>query len=86
MILSDGRGNVALDGSTVRESAQADTEKAARMLRACDVATLFFDTSRRPAPRARSLSDAMGAAYSPLPAARASQAVAGAVRGVIGRR
>lgn len=86
VILSDGRGNVALDGSTVREAAQADTEKAARMLRTCDAATLFFDTSRRPAPRARSLSDAMGAAYSPLPAARASQAVAGAVRGVIGRR
>ncbi|MEM1150302.1 MAG: magnesium chelatase subunit D [Pseudomonadota bacterium] len=86
VILSDGRGNVSLDGSTERDAAMADTEKAARLLRGSGAATLFFDTSRRPAPRARALSDAMDAAYAPLPAAKASQAVATAVRSTIGRR
>jgi magnesium chelatase subunit D len=85
VILSDGRGNVALDPSNGREAADTDTETAAARLRALGASTLFFDTSRRPSPRARALSDRLGAAYKPLPAARASQTVAADVRDTIGR-
>ncbi|MEM9739136.1 MAG: VWA domain-containing protein [Pseudomonadota bacterium] len=86
VILSDGRGNVALNRSTDREIARGDTDKAARRLGASGASILFFDTSRRPSPGAKALSDAMGAAYAPLPPSHASQAVAGAVRNTIGRR
>ncbi|MEL6567034.1 MAG: VWA domain-containing protein [Pseudomonadota bacterium] len=86
VILSDGRGNVALDGTTEREAADADTDKAARMMQQVGGTVLFFDTSRRPSPRARHLSETIGAAYAPLPATQASKAVASAVRKTIGHR
>ncbi|MEL6753877.1 MAG: magnesium chelatase ATPase subunit D, partial [Pseudomonadota bacterium] len=77
---------VALDQTTDRAASEEDTDRAAKLLRASGQTVLFFDTSRRPSPRAHDLSRSIGAAYSPLPAARASQAVAGRVRDTIGRR
>ena len=62
VLLTDGRANVARDGSTGSEAASDDALKA-----------LLVDTSRRPRPRARELADAMGASYVPLPFADAAK-------------
>lgn len=79
VFLSDGRGNVALDGSADRDAAAAQAEQLARRLAIHDTPCLFFDTSRRPAPHARQLSDALGADYAFLPVADGA-AVSRAVR------
>ncbi len=73
VLLTDGRANVARDGSTGSEAAGDDALKAARLLRAEGFRTLLVDTSRRPRPRARELADAMGANYVPLPFADAAK-------------
>ncbi|MEM1105524.1 MAG: VWA domain-containing protein [Pseudomonadota bacterium] len=84
VILSDGRGNVALEPGGSRGEADRDGERAAARLRQTGAACLFFDTSRRASPRARALSAQLGAAHRPMPASRASQTVAKAVRSAIG--
>ena len=73
VLLTDGRANVARDGSTGSEAAGDDALKAARLLRAEGFRTLLVDTSRRPRPRARELAAAMGASYVPLPFADAAK-------------
>lgn len=85
VILSDGRGNIALNGSTDREQVEADTEAAARRLKALGETTLFFDTGRRPSPRARALAEALGGAYRPLPYA-GSAAISETVRSTMDAR
>ncbi len=72
VILSDGRANVARDGSPGRPQAEADARLAARHLRDDGVTVLFVDTSPQPHPLARELAEAMGARYLPLPHADAS--------------
>lgn len=67
VILSDGRGNIALNGNADRAAAQADAVSAGRRLRAAECAVLFFDISNRPSTRAKELSDEIGARYTPLP-------------------
>lgn len=85
VFLSDGRGNVALDGSTDRDAASEDTHKAARRLKALGHASLFFDTSRRPSERAGRLAGDLGAQYRPLPFAD-GRVVSRSVREAIGYR
>lgn len=78
VLLTDGRGNIARDGTPGRARATADALAAALSLRADRVATLLLDTSPQPQPSARELAAAMGARYLPLPhagAALVSQAV-----------
>ena len=67
VFLTDGRGNIALDGVADRVQAQADTERAARAFAFAGLAGLVLDTGRRPEPRARALAEHLGAAYAPLP-------------------
>ncbi len=67
VFLTDGRGNIALDGRADRAQAQADTERAARAFAFQGLAGLVLDTGRRPEPRARALAEHLGAAYAPLP-------------------
>lgn len=67
VFLTDGRGNIALDGRADRVQAQADTERAARAFAFAGLAGLVLDTGRRPEPRARALAEHLGAAYAPLP-------------------
>jgi magnesium chelatase subunit D len=67
VFLTDGRGNIALDGRADRAQAQADTERAARVFAFAGLAGLVLDTGRRPEPRARALAEHLGAAYAPLP-------------------
>ncbi|MEO1205419.1 MAG: magnesium chelatase subunit D [Pseudomonadota bacterium] len=84
VFLTDGRGNVARDGSKGREAGQADALAAAKILRAEGFRTIVIDTSRRPQSHAANLAQAMDALYLPLPnadALRLSSAIGGFVNG-----
>lgn len=78
VLLTDGRANVARDGSGGRAQAGEDALACARAARVLGISALVVDTSPRPEPKARELAGAMGAVYLPLPhadAARLSAAV-----------
>ncbi len=79
VLLTDGRANVARDGSGGRERAQSEATQAARQLAALQVPLLFIDTSPKPQEAAAQLAGAMRARYIPLPHAGAA-AVSLAVR------
>lgn len=70
VVLTDGRANVALDGS--RASAPADAEAAARAIGAAGIAGAFVDISPRPRAEGERLAAAMGVRYLALPRADAS--------------
>jgi len=72
VVLTDGRANIARDGSADRDQARDDARTAARRLRAAGVTTLFVDTSTRPREDAATLAGVMGARYVPLPHADAA--------------
>ena len=81
VLLTDGRANIARDGSAGRPRAHEDALSAARQLRVAGYSALLLDTSPQPQAQAEQLAQAMGAAYLPLPHAGAvvlSQAVRGA--------
>lgn len=73
VVLSDGRANVARDGTGGRETAAAQAQESARRLRADRIGALFIDTGARPAQAARDLADGMGAGYLALPQADAAR-------------
>ena len=78
VLLTDGRANIARDGSPGRERAAADASVSARRLQLEGFAALLLDPSPQPQDAARQLADAMGARYLPLPhagAATLSQAI-----------
>jgi magnesium chelatase subunit D len=81
VFLTDGRANVARDGSGGRPQAESDALRAARQLRASGYASLLIDTSPRPAAAAQRLAAEMAAHYRALPLAGA-QALSQAVRGL----
>ncbi len=66
VLLTDGRANIARDGTPGRERAEADALTAARRLRASGLASTVIDTSPRAQPAALRLADQMGARYLPL--------------------
>ena len=83
VLLTDGRANVARDGSGGREKAMADALSSATRLRQCQAAVLLIDTSPQPQATALQLAHAMTARYLPLPHAGAnamSQAVRNALQ------
>ncbi len=84
VLLTDGRANVARNGSGGREAAHAEALQAARQLRRSRIAALFVDTSTRPNPLAESLAAAMNAQYIALPYANA-QALSSVVNAVAAR-
>ena len=79
VLLTDGRGNIARDGSPGRNRAGEDALSAARQVRLAGVTALLLDTSPQPQPAAEQLAAAMGAGYLPLPHAGAA-ALSTAVR------
>ena len=79
VLLTDGRANVALDGTGGRARAEADAMQAAARLRAFGAAVLVIDTSPQPSAQAKALSKALAATYVPLPYAGA-QALSRVVR------
>lgn len=71
VLLTDGRGNIALDGSTNRAAATEDALKAGRAIAAAGLAGVVIDISPRPRPEAAAIAGAMRARYVPLPQANA---------------
>lgn len=83
VFLTDGKANIARDGTADRAVALRDAEAAARALRLAGFRSLMIDLSdTRTGPAAR-LAEAMGADYLPLPhadAARISASVNAAMK------
>ncbi|QBF34151.1 magnesium chelatase ATPase subunit D (plasmid) [Thalassococcus sp. S3] len=82
VLMTDGRANIALDGTPDRQRAAQDSETLATALRLQSVPGLMIDMSNRPQPALKSLAATLGAPYLPLPradAARVSAAVTGAL-------
>ena len=69
VVLTDGRANIALDGTPGRERAEADALAAARAVRRAGVEALFVDIAQSPRPYAGRLAREMGAAYLFMPRA-----------------
>ncbi len=83
-LLTDGRANIALDGSPGRTQAGADAETVARSIRAAETPALVIDVANRPQRDLRGLAETMDATYLPLPRAdaeRLSTAVSAALDG-----
>ncbi len=84
VLLTDGKANIARDGSAGRGPAASDALAAAVQLRATGVSALLIDTSPQPQSSAEQLAAAMGAQYLALPYGGA-QSLNQAVRAVAGR-
>ncbi|MES2521471.1 MAG: magnesium chelatase subunit D [Gemmatimonadota bacterium] len=82
-MLTDGRANIARDGTPGRAGAERDALSAGRAFAALGVPALFVDTSPRGEAVARRVADAMRARYIMLPAADA-RALSGLVKLAIG--
>lgn len=78
VFLTDGRANIARDGTPGRPQAAADALGAAKRLRAGGFNVLMIDTSPEPQDAARALADAMRGRYLGLPYAGA-QGISAAV-------
>lgn len=72
-LLTDGRGNIALDGRANRDAAEADSLTVARALRASGLPALVIDIATRAQPALRRLAETLDAPYVPLPRADASR-------------
>ena len=79
VFLTDGRANVARDGSGSRAKGLDEAHQAARGFRTSGLNALLIDTSPQPKPEALEIANAMGARYLPLPHAGA-EAISHAVR------
>lgn len=80
--LTDGKGNIALDGTASRTSSQIDTENFAKVIRSAKIPCIVIDTSNRPQIQAKGLAETLDAIYLALPRAdskRLSFAVAAAM-------
>lgn len=73
VILTDGRANVALDGSPDRTAAKEDADKIATLLRAQNTSALVIDMSARPQDQLRALAARLNAPYLALPRADAKR-------------
>ena len=71
VMLTDGRANVARDGTGGREAAWTEALRAAAVIRGARIAALLLDTSPRPNKAAKDLAHNMDARYLPLPFADA---------------
>jgi magnesium chelatase subunit D len=83
VVLTDGRANIALDGSANRAAAQTDAETMARVIAAKGIAALVIDMSMRPQEPLRALSARLGAPYVAMPRADAER-LTGAVSAALG--
>ena len=77
-LLTDGRANIALDGSADRIQAGQDAQALARVIRGKQTPTIVIDTGMRPQRDLEGLARELDATYLPLPRAdaqRVSQAI-----------
>jgi len=79
VLLTDGRANIARDGSLDRERARSDMLETAKQMRHLGLSTLVIDVSPRPQDAAAQLAQALAAKYVALPRAQA-EALSEAVR------
>ncbi len=70
-ILTDGRGNIALDGTPDRAKAEDEARMFARLIRATGTPALVIDVANRPQSGLRALAKDMDAPYLALPRADA---------------
>lgn len=75
-VLTDGKGNVASDGTANRETAMAEAHQAAKGLALAGINSIVIDISPRPREEAAALAEAMGGRYLPLPQAHSKAMVA----------
>lgn len=83
-LLTDGRANIALDGTANRAQAAEDAERLARLAQVTGTPGLVIDMGNRPQRQLETLAQAMDAPYLPLPRAdaqRLSTAVSAALDG-----
>lgn len=73
VLLTDGRANVARDGTPGRPKAEEDALAAARQLRTQRLPAILIDTAPRPQPMAQRIAAEMGARYLALPYADAER-------------
>ncbi|MBK1636758.1 magnesium chelatase subunit D [Rhodovulum adriaticum] len=81
-LLTDGRANIALDGTPNRALAAEDATKMATAIRLNDFPSMVIDMGQRPERSLRALADTLGGPYIPLPRAdadRLSSAVSAAL-------
>jgi magnesium chelatase subunit D len=78
VIMTDGRGNVALDGAAFRTRAETEAHSAAVRIRAAGLTSAVIDVSPRPRGDAERLAELMGARFAVLPRVQA-----GAVRDLV---
>ena len=78
VMLTDGRANIALDGTANRQQAAQDAQDMAIAVRSHGVESLVIDTGNRPEAMLKHLASTLGAAYLPLPRADAHR-LSGAV-------
>jgi magnesium chelatase subunit D len=72
-LITDGRANIALDGSANRAQAGEDAARLARAIRAQAIPGLVIDMSPRPQRPLEALAADMGAPYIALPRADAGR-------------
>jgi magnesium chelatase subunit D len=75
-ILTDGKGNVAADGTANRAVAMEEAQAAAKSVALASINSIVIDISPRPREEAAALAEAMGGRYLPLPQAHSKAMVA----------
>ncbi|MFO1090935.1 MAG: magnesium chelatase subunit D [Hyphomicrobiales bacterium] len=85
VILTDGRGNVALSGEQGRQAAETDALAMGRLVRSEALTAIVVDTAQRKSANAEKLAAEMGARYVALPHADA-QRLSRAVQQIAGGR
>lgn len=68
-ILTDGKGNIDLNGNASRTKANLDINKCAELIRSEKIPCMVIDTSNRPQEPAKALADQLTATYLALPRA-----------------
>ena len=75
-VLTDGKGNVAMDGSANRTVAMEEANQAARNLATLGLSSIVIDISPRPREEAAELAAALNGRYLPLSQAQSAAMVA----------
>jgi magnesium chelatase subunit D len=74
-LLTDGKGNVQLDGNAGRELAMEEARHAAKALAIAGLQSIVIDISPRPRAEAAELAEALNGRYLPLPVAHSAAMV-----------
>ena len=82
-LLTDGRGNIALDGRADRAEAEADALRLSRLICAAAIPALVLDIANRPQAALQRMAASLGAAYVPLPRADAHR-LSGVLQSALG--